>query len=283
MREDTAEKYDEVLPNYYFFDWESKKYIEETFFLKKYLADKKFSHALEFGVGTGRMTKIVQPHTNAYTGIDLGQSMVEKTQSLIGRNNDRFINIDINSFISQESSNFKQYDFFTSFWAYNYSLLEFFEYYFPETDDHGRYSDLVLAEDKAKNQIEKLFTSFSKNTEFLIYYFDAYSVEQSYVTSVLEKDLPFPYDDRGYTYKLLQKVLSEIDKIDVEFEHLNGFAKLKNTTHLLNYFGTLHLEGFLNTEVQKEALINHFSAYQDENGIYSLPAGLNVIRGRVVK
>ena len=76
MQKDTATKYDNTLPQYFMFDFESKAYKEESYFLEKYLSNKVFNNTLEFGVGTGRMTQHILPKTTNYTGIDLSTSMI---------------------------------------------------------------------------------------------------------------------------------------------------------------------------------------------------------------
>lgn len=280
MQKDTATKYDAVLPDYYFFDFLSKNYVDETEFLKQYLENKRFKSTLEFGVGTGRMTNFILPKSSTYTGIDLSNSMIEKIKQRFHGSNGDFIVKPINDYIDQ-TDKLSTFDFVCSFYAYNYSLLSFWEYYYPETDEHGCYKDLELAEQRAKSEIKKLFTQLKPGTQFMFYYFDAYSAEQSYATRILEQELPFPHDDRGYTFKVFTNTLDELSNISYKLEHKNGYAKLLNTEHLINYYSTLHLAESIKTFEDKELLVNAFKAYQLDNGNYHIPAGVNVVTGVV--
>lgn len=280
LQKDTAKKYDEVLPDYYFFDFDSKKYVDERYFLQKYLNNNKFKAAFELGVGTGRMSELIIPHVSEFKGIDFSESMIQKTKKRFKDTNSEFTTISINDFIDKKP-NMDNIDFLCSFYAYNYSLLSYFEYYYPETDEHGAYSDKILAEHNAANEIRKLFKLLKPGTKFMFYYFDAYSTEQTYVTHVLEKELPFPYDDRGYTYKLLLHTLKNIKNVDFEVDHKTGYAELKDTTHLLKYYSTLHLAGELNTFEDKVNLFDAFKAFKLSTGEYHIPAGVNIITGNV--
>lgn len=94
---------------------------------------------------------------------------------------------------------------------------------------------------------------------------------------MLSKKLPFPYKDRGYTYKLLLNTMVNREDINYEAIHYNGFVKLKDQRQLINYFKTLHLHGALNTPEDIEQLLMHFNAYQSVGEIYEIPAGMNMV------
>ncbi|QUE87977.1 methyltransferase domain-containing protein [Exiguobacterium alkaliphilum] len=277
----TASDYDKFLPEYYFFDDESKKYIEETEFIQQTIGDRKYSSTLELGVGTGRVTKYLGPLSDEYKGIDISQSMISRITKKLPDSKYSFVVQDINSFIDNNSEELNKYDFVGSFWAFNYSILSFFEYTNFETGEVHPYQDLKSAEESAIQQVIKLFSNLKSGTEFLFFYFDAYSVEQSYVTRILQKELPFPYYDRGYTFKVFQKALNSLKTINYKCIYKNGYVELKNTEHLINYFSSLHLKGKLNTEEEKLLLVDSFKVYQYEDGHYEIPAGMNIISGKI--
>lgn len=283
MQKDTATKYDNTLPKYFMFDFESKAYKEESYFLEKYLSNKGFNNTLEFGVGTGRMTQHILPITTNYTGIDLSISMIESSKKRFGSDFPEalFVVSPINDFIDNADS-LDEFDFVCSFYAYNYGLLSFWEYYNPETDEHGQYEDTVKAEKNAVSQINKLFSQLKKGTKFYFYYFDAYSVEQSYVTRILEQELPFPHNDRGYTLKVLVNYLKNMNNISFEVEYLNGYAQFENLDHLVNFYSTLHLARSLEKMEDIRDLVNYVKVFQQQDGRIKLPSGVNVISGEIL-
>lgn len=281
LAKETANNYDKYLPNYYFFNDTTRKYEEELEIILAMINDKKFESVLELGVGTGRVTEKLISKSQRYTGIDISDSMIQKINEKLGGHEDtNFYTSDIGAFINKNYE-LNDINFLCSFWAFNYSVLSHFEYKDFETNTLFQSEDLELAEEGAIKQIKKLFSMLAPKAEFLFLYFDAYSVEQSYVTRILEKTLPFPYNDRGYTFKVFKRALSKINNLNYSIDHLNGFVKLDNDHHLLNYFKTLHLKGEISTPEDEDTLFNSFNVYKNVIGEYHIPAGVNIVRGRV--
>ncbi|EME3529414.1 class I SAM-dependent methyltransferase [Enterococcus faecium] len=277
LSKDTATNYDLYLPEYFFFDNYTKSYKEEIDIIISNLDSKIYNTILELGVGTGRITEKIIPFSENYIGLDISESMIDKITRKLANNKADFFVYDINEFIRSTSS-LDNVDFLCSFWAFNYSVLAHFERKNFNTNTLIPCEDLNLAEKQAIDQIVRLLSLLNPGTDFLFFYFDTYSVEQSYVTTVLEQQLPFPHNDRGYTFKVFKKALSFAS--EYSNTHLNGYVYIKNDKHLLDYFKTLHLKGAINTSQDEQALINHFSAYKKRDGTYKIPAGVNVVKGK---
>ncbi|GAX48218.1 methyltransferase domain-containing protein [Pseudolactococcus reticulitermitis] len=281
LAKDTAENYEKYLPKYYFFDDEIREYVEETVVVENKLSRESFNSVLEFGVGSGRITELLMPISKKYKGIDISDSMIKRINRRFPVEKSQFEVFDINEFINQNIDGLRQYDFIGSYWAFNYAILSFFEYRDLSTGKTYAIDNLTEAEEKAKEQITKLFSNLSKGTKFLFLYFDAYSVEQSYVTSVLEQSLPFPYNDRGFTFRLFKKILHQLESVKFVHEHKSGFVILDDDEHLIEYFKNLHLKGYLDSDESIELLMNTFRAYKYEDGHYEIPAGMNIISGNI--
>ena len=279
--EHTADQYDKYLPEYYFLDEENREYIEEKIMIEKKLSGENFKSVLELGVGSGRVTELLMSKAKQYTGIDISESMIKKIEQRFYMKKCQFEVFDINDFLNENLENLKQYDFIGSFWAFNYAILSFFEYQDLCTGKVYAVDDLVKAEELAKEHFEKVFNNLNKGTKFLFVYFDAYSVEQAYVTSVLEWILPSPYNDRGFTFKLFNNLLCNLDNVEVTHEYKNGFVILSDDEHLIGYFSNLHLKGYLEDSEAIELLVNNFRAYRYEDGHYEIPAGVNLLYGHI--
>lgn len=284
LDEDTGIKYDSYLPEYYFFDFESKKYILEEKMVCSLFNNKEYKSILELGVGTGRITSYLINKSEDYKGIDISQSMINQLKQKIDKPRADFSVFEINDFINQYD-NFNDHDLICSFWAFNYSILSFFETENYDTNEIIPSNNLIESEKKASNHISKLFKSLKKGCDFVFFYFDAYSVEQSYATRIMEETLPFPYYDRGYTYKVFKNTLQNLKNkqlLDYSVEHLNGFVKLENDNHLLNYYKELHLKNEINSKEDENKLLSAFLPYKFTSGEYKIPAGVNIVIGKML-
>jgi hypothetical protein len=168
-------------------------------------------------------------------------------------------------------------------WSVNYPLLSFFEKYDPKQgkviqfDAHKGDADCRAA---VREVLER-----NSGSDYFIMVFDDESPEQQFVTSVWEREAPFPFNDRSYTRRLLLDEMQRFaEKSGALFtqEHHAGFADYGPGGVALSRMLNFHLRGHFNNDPEVvQAAATFLSSYRDDSTT-KVPVGMHILQLQAV-
>lgn len=189
--------------------------------------------ALELGCGTGRITPHVAAHAHRLTCVDANAAMLAEF-----RNKQLGIEpvcADAAGFLANARA--ESFDLVTAFWSLNYPLLDCFE---TTTADQVIARDPAAGNRDAAELLTNLIRVLRPGGRLLIFFFDATSPEQQFVTGIWNRVAPF-YGGRGYTLHLLTEHLSN-SRGDRSYRHLRGTMVAESVAAAERWFLTGHFK-----------------------------------------
>lgn len=235
--------YDAVLPAYTFDGLDDAELAGREL---DQLAPTPVRTALELGCGTGRITPHVAAHTEALTCVDANAAMLAEFRTKqpgsgghqVGRIEP--VHADAGGFLTGAPSD--SFDLVTAFWSLNYPLLACFE---TTVDDQIIPRDPDAGHRDAAALLTNLTRVLRPSGRLLIFFFDATSPEQQFVTDMWNRIAPF-YGGRDYTLQLLtQHLLTEnlrASRGNLTHRHLPGTMNATSLDAAERWFLTGHFK-----------------------------------------
>lgn len=233
--------YDAVLPAYTFDGLDDADLADREL---DRLAPTPVPAALELGCGTGRITPHVAAHAQSLTCVDANTAMLTefRAKTITDHQGARIepVHADAACFLAATPPD--SFDLVTAFWSLNYPLLACFEttvedQIIPRDPDAGHRDAAAL--------LTNLTRVLRPGGRLLIFFFDATSPEQQFVTDVWNRVAPF-YGGRGYTLHLLtQHLVTESlhgSRGTLTHCHLHGTMTAPSLTAAERWFLTGHFK-----------------------------------------
>ena len=165
---------------------------------------------VEFGCGTGRVTRHLAPYADRLIGVDSSPAMTAAFAARFSAGQTRHADTAAAVAALREEGCAGRFDVIGAFWSLSYPLGAFLE---TVTADGIRpVPDPGRGLRQAADLVDALVDLLAPGGHLLALHFDAGSGEQQLVTRAWDTIWPTPFADRGYTLRILTGALAAAER-----------------------------------------------------------------------
>ncbi len=263
-------EYMNLLPNY---EIDSMSDIEYSAYVISSLIPQGSRDLLlvDCGAGPGRIWPHLDNRIKRIIAIEPNRKMwAEKYDNRV-----TYVESDAFSFLINTST---KPDIICWLWSINYNILSFFEYY-DASLNKVVIKDWKLANKLVRSEISRAIDNHI-NSAWYFMIFDSDSVEQKFITSIWQNEAPFPFNNRGYTRKILFDVLNNHfnKERNLTFEHLSANAYYGNLEESLQRMLGFHLRHHFDHKPSVIKEVRNFLSRYEQNKKVIVPAGVYIAK-----